>query len=72
MITHIVEYCSNFKKNLTVLSYCQMCGEGIDWEGEFIRRIKLCPKCKEEYYGNVKFCSFHYPREELIEKEILK
>ncbi|MGE5706461.1 MAG: hypothetical protein ACM3XP_07075 [Nitrososphaerales archaeon] len=49
-----------------------MCGEGIDWEGEFIRRIKLCTKCKEEYYGNVKFCSFHYPREELIEKEILK
>lgn len=49
-----------------------MCGEGIDWEGEFIRRIKLCSKCKEEYNGNVKFCRFLYPCEELIEKEIPK
>jgi len=61
-----------FQKKSTRPVVCQMCGEGIDWEGEFIRRIKLCPKCNEEYYGNVKFCSFHYPREELIEKEIPK
>ncbi|MGI9012009.1 MAG: hypothetical protein ACR2F1_12605 [Nitrososphaeraceae archaeon] len=27
---------------------CQMCGEGIDWEGEYTKRIKLCPQCNEE------------------------
>jgi hypothetical protein len=51
---------------------CKQCGEEIDWEGEYVRRIKICPKCNEEYEVNANYCSFHSPKIALQEKEIEK
>ncbi len=59
-----------FQNNSTRPVVCSMCGEGLDWEGEFTKKIKVCPKCNEEYQPNANFCSFHYPSEKLMEKEI--
>jgi hypothetical protein len=49
---------------------CKQCGEEIDWEGEFIRRLKLCPVCNEEYEISDSFCYFHVPKVELKEREM--
>ena len=49
---------------------CKQCGEEIDWEGEFIKRLKLCPVCNEEYEISDSFCYFHVPKVELKEREI--
>ena len=44
----------------------------MDWEGEYVRRIKVCPKCNEEYEVNANYCNFHSPKVPLQEKEIEK
>ena len=49
---------------------CKQCGEEIDWEGELIRRLKVCPVCNEEYEISDSFCYFHVPKVELKEREI--
>ena len=51
---------------------CHKCGVEIDWEGEYITRIRICPKCNKEYESNSNFCSLHLPPERLIEKEVEK
>jgi len=51
---------------------CTRCGIEIDWEGEYITRIKVCPKCNKEYASTANFCQFHSPPISLIEKEIEK
>ena len=51
---------------------CIRCGIEIDWEGEYITRIKVCPKCNKEYESNSNFCSLHLPALALIEKEVEK
>lgn len=47
---------------------CHRCGAEIDWEGEYITRIKICPKCNNEYDTNANYCQFHSPPVSLIEK----
>src|SRR6266498_2058682 len=47
---------------------CHRCGSEIDWEGEYITRIKICPKCNNEYDTNANYCQFHSPPVSLIEK----
>jgi hypothetical protein len=47
---------------------CHRCGAEIDWEGEYITRIKICPKCNNEYDTNANYCQFHLPPVSLIEK----
>ncbi len=42
---------------------CHRCGAEIDWEGEYVTRIKICPKCNNEYDTN--------PKNEFNEKNIL-
>jgi predicted RNA-binding Zn-ribbon protein involved in translation (DUF1610 family) len=51
---------------------CLKCGSEIDWEGEYITRIKVCPKCNEEYDSYANFCSHHSPAVSLFEKEVEK
>jgi len=51
---------------------CLRCGTEIDWEGEYITRIKICPKCNEEYDSYANFCSHHIPAISLVEREIEK
>ena len=51
---------------------CHRCGVEIDWEGEYLMRIKICPKCNKEYESNSNFCSLHLPALALIEKEVEK
>jgi hypothetical protein len=51
---------------------CQRCGVEIDWEGEYLMRIKICHKCNKEYESNSNFCSLHLPALALIEKEVEK
>jgi len=51
---------------------CLRCGNEIDWEGEYITRIKVCPKCNKEYDTNANYCQYHFPQVSLIEKEIEK
>jgi hypothetical protein len=48
---------------------CHRCGAEIDWEGEYITRISVCPKCNQEYDTNANYCQFHSPAVPLIEKE---
>jgi len=40
---------------------CHRCGAEIDWEGEYVTRIKICPKCNNEYDTNPNYCQFHSP-----------
>ena len=49
---------------------CLRCGSEIDWEGEYITRIKVCPKCNKEYDTNANYCAFHSPPISLIEREV--
>ena len=51
---------------------CHRCGVEIDWEGEYLMRIKICPKCNREYESNSNFCSLHVPALALFEKEVEK
>jgi hypothetical protein len=51
---------------------CLRCGSEIDWEGEYITRIRICPTCNKEYDSNAIYCQFHSPPVSLIEKEIEK
>lgn len=51
---------------------CHRCGNEIDWEGEYITRIRICPTCNKEYDTNANCCSFHSPPVPLIEKEVEK
>jgi hypothetical protein len=51
---------------------CLKCGNEIDWEGEYVTRIKICPKCNEEYDSYANFCSHHFPAVSLQEKEVEK
>lgn len=51
---------------------CSRCGSEIDWEGKYINRIKVCPKCNKEYDINANYCSFHTPPISLIESEVEK
>lgn len=51
---------------------CHRCGSEIDWEGEYLTRIRICPKCEKEYDTISNYCSFHFPPVSLIEKEIEK
>src|SRR6266498_2502612 len=46
---------------------CHRCGVEIDWEGEYLTRIRICPKCNKEYESNSNFCSLHLPPVTLIE-----
>jgi len=48
---------------------CYRCGTEIGWEGEYITRIRVCPKCNKEYDTTANYCSFHSPSVSLIEKE---
>ncbi len=61
-----------FHKNEQRPLVCHRCGSEIDWEGEYISRIKVCPKCNKEYDTNTNYCPFHSPPVSLIEKEIEK
>jgi len=51
---------------------CHRCGAEIDWEGEYITTIRICPKCNKEYDVTANYCPFHSPPVSLIEKEIEK
>ena len=51
---------------------CHRCGAEIDWEGEFITMIRLCPKCNKEYGVTANYCPFHSPPVSLVEKELEK
>jgi hypothetical protein len=51
---------------------CLRCGSEIDWEGEYISRIKVCPKCNREYDSTANYCQSHLPPISLIEKVIEK
>jgi predicted RNA-binding Zn-ribbon protein involved in translation (DUF1610 family) len=51
---------------------CTRCGIEIDWEGEYITRIKVCPKCNKEYDITSNYCQFHSPTISLMEKVIEK
>ena len=51
---------------------CIRCGSEIDWEGKYINRIKVCPKCNKEYDINSNYCAFHIPPISLIEREVEK
>ena len=51
---------------------CTRCGIEIDWEGEYISRIKVCPKCNKEYDITANYCQFHSPAISLMEKVIEK
>jgi hypothetical protein len=51
---------------------CIRCGNGIDWEGKYITRIKVCPKCNKEYDTSANYCGFHTPPISLIEREVEK
>ena len=51
---------------------CHRCGAEIDWEGEYITRISVCPKCNKEYDTNANFCQFHSPPVSLVHKELEK
>jgi hypothetical protein len=51
---------------------CIRCGSLIDWEGKYITRIKICPKCNKEYVTNANYCAFHTPPISLIEREVEK
>ena len=48
------------------------CGSEIDWEGEYITTIRICPKCNKEYDTTANYCPFHSPPVSLIEKELEK
>jgi endogenous inhibitor of DNA gyrase (YacG/DUF329 family) len=61
-----------FHKNEQRPLVCHRCGSEIDWEGEYISRIKICPKCNKEYDTNANYCPFHSPPVSLIEKEVEK
>lgn len=61
-----------FHKNEQRPLVCHRCGSEIDWEGEYISRIKVCPKCNKEYDTNANYCPFHSPPVSLIEKEVEK
>ena len=61
-----------FRSNEPRPVVCHRCGVEIDWEGEYLTRIKICPKCNKEYESNSNFCSFHFPALALIEKEVEK
>jgi hypothetical protein len=51
---------------------CHRCGSELDWEGEYITKIRLCPKCHKEYDTTANYCPFHSPPVSLIEKELEK
>ena len=51
---------------------CHRCGAEIDWEGEFITTIRLCPKCNKEYDVSANYCPFHSPPVSLVEKGLEK
>jgi DNA-directed RNA polymerase subunit RPC12/RpoP len=51
---------------------CHRCGSEIDWEGEYITTIRICPKCNKEYDTTANYCPFHTPPVSLIEKELEK
>ena len=51
---------------------CHRCGSEIDWEGEYITTIRICPKCNKEYDTTANYCPFHSPPVSLIEKELEK
>jgi hypothetical protein len=51
---------------------CHRCGSEIDWEGEYITTIRICPKCNKEYDTTANYCTFHTPPVSLIEKEFEK
>jgi endogenous inhibitor of DNA gyrase (YacG/DUF329 family) len=61
-----------FHKNEQRPLVCHRCGSEIDWEGEYISRIKICPKCNKEYDTNANYCPFHSPPVSLTEKEVEK
>ena len=61
-----------FHNNETRPVVCHRCGAEIDWEGEYIITIRVCPKCNKEYDTTANYCSFHSPHVSLIEKEIEK
>jgi DNA-directed RNA polymerase subunit RPC12/RpoP len=39
---------------------CIRCGSKIDWEGEYITRIKACPKCNREYDSSANYLHFTF------------
>ena len=51
---------------------CHRCGSELDWEGEYITKIRICPKCNKEYDTTANYCPFHSPPVSLIEKELEK
>jgi hypothetical protein len=51
---------------------CHRCGSELDWEGEYITTIRICPKCNKEYDTTANYCPFHSPPVLLIEKELEK
>jgi DNA-directed RNA polymerase subunit RPC12/RpoP len=51
---------------------CHRCGSEIDWEGEYITTIRICPKCNKEYDTTANYCPYHTPPVSLIEKELEK
>ncbi len=61
-----------FHTNEPLPVVCHRCGSEIDWEGEYVSRIRICPKCNKEYDINRNFCPFHSPAVSLIEKEVEK
>ena len=58
-----------YHKNESRPQVCIRCGSKIDWEGEYITRIKVCSKCNTEYDTSANYCAFHLPPIALIDKE---
>ena len=49
---------------------CHRCGVDIDWEGEYVTTISVCPECNKEYDTNANYCQFHSPPVSLVRKEL--
>jgi hypothetical protein len=61
-----------YHRNESRPQVCIRCGSKIDWEGEYITRIKACPQCNRDYDCSANYCAYHIPPITLIEKEIEK
>ena len=49
-----------FHRNEVKPIVCIRCGSEIHWEGKYMTKIKVCPKCNKEYETNFKLlCISH-------------
>lgn len=48
---------------------CSECGEEIDWGGNALKKVKICPQCNQHFSLNKNYCPYHVPKVALVEKE---